>query len=664
MTSVIARGIPLLVCVLLAACGARSPDLPLPRLVQGPVVSCVPQGPLSIGQTSQCTITQCIYEVVHADGSVTTEPHQCPAANWSTAPGSVASIDNNGRLTATSAGTVTVTAAVDGGSGSTTVVVVSACVQSLSVTPATAQVIAGLAQAYTATATFSDNHAGDVTGQTAWSSSNTNVATVGSDGVALTSSAVSATTPVTITGSYSGANICSGVSSPLSGSGVLTVVPGHLLAVQGLCIEPVNGAATLFNGCRADSGVCASTATPLNLAVAQQGQFRLRARYDNGQECNVSTQPATVWGSSAPAIATVSNTGLATGVAAGSANATASFQGAAAAPYPILVGVGQVLGRNSLRVAAAPYTAAETPRKFACVGATDIVGALADSSQIQGRRKLFAGVRYCAASQRDAQGNCSGFIGSNVGDVTNDDGVSSLTPAANRMLWTQASSYWDGAACVSTLPAAPPVGGGPSGLVGDTFTPSARYALGDRRPGENGVVVGAGAARVGFSCITAQYTNPGLATNTVSDGMTVLVLPVTNDVLLGPSSANDATHLCDALEPLFQLAASANGGDGALTQLLSAVTEIVNPVLQSVADGTEPGNAGPLPVTSIVNQVTIGLSDAATAQIFAAGLGPAVAAIDTGVYAPAICGLRALLIALTAQNPGAAAAAQACFSTP
>ncbi|HVT36658.1 MAG TPA: Ig-like domain-containing protein [Nevskiaceae bacterium] len=652
---------------LLAACSARSPDLPVPKLVSGPVVSCVPQGPISTGQTSQCTATQCVFETIDASGNANQVPGQCPAVTWSTSPTSVGTIDGNGLLTGVGAGIVTAVATVEGGSGSTTVAVNAACVGSIAITPTNATLIAGQNLQYTATATFSDNHQANVTQQTTWTSGDTNTATIDNKGLAH--GVAASATPVTITGSYAGTNICSGTASPIVQATTVTVSAAQLIA-NGLCIEPAADAASQFTGCRADTGACASTATPVNLTIGQTAPFRLRGRFNNGQECNLTNDPKTTWGSSAPTVATVSSAGLATGVAAGTGSATATYTDATAnpanvtaAPYPLKVSVSQVLTKDSLRVSAKPYTVTDTPRKFACVGATDIVGSLEDSSQIQGRLKVFAGARFCATNQVNADGTCKQFTGNAISDVTNDDGVTVTTPNANRIVWSQSSSYWNGNACVSTLQGAlDSIAKGPTGVVGDTYTPAARYATGDRQPGENGVVVGTGDVRVGFACITAEYTNPQLATNKASDGMTVLVLPVTNDVLLGPSSANDATHLCDALEPLFQMTASDNGGNGALTQLLSAVTEIVNPIAQNVADGSEPG--GPLPVTTIVTQVLTALSDNATSQVFAAGLTNAVNTVDTGVYSPVVCALGSLLNAITTQDPASAANAQACLPTP
>lgn len=627
----------------------------------GANASCTPNALLT-DQTSQCTVSNCTYTIPGIAQPVT---RQCPDATWTASPATVGTITNAGVFTAVGAGTATITANVGSLRPTTQIQVTAACIDSLVIEPANATVVAGLPRNYTARALSNNGLFATVTQQTTFRSSNNNVASFPTTGAgnstASTNAQLEAQTNVTVTGSVS-SGTCSG--NPVEGSTTLTVQPSQIRADDGLCLEQV--AADGFDGCRADTGACKTTA--LSLATNQTQQVRLRARFESGLECNLTDFAASSITSSVTTVATVSNTapgrGVVTGVSAGTSTltGTTTFRNVerTAPPMPVTVRLTEKLGANSVSVSAKSLANPGQPSKFACVGATDLVGGLSDSSKLQGQQRLFAGARFCDPANVDADDNCTSFIDGDVfRDVTNDDGATTTNPDSNRIEWKQSNGYWNGEACVTTLPALP-IGNGASALVGDDQTSAANYSAGIRAPGENGVVVGAGNLRLGFSCITAEYSNPLQASNKDLDGMTILVLPVTNDVLLGSSNDTDATQLCEALEPLFQLGASENGGNGVVTQVLSVVTEIVNPILQSLASGQEPGNTAPLPIDDLVNQLLGLLADPLTEQLFATPLGDLVALLDNTVYAPVICGLDSLLTALLTANPAALAGAQAC----
>ncbi|MGH8460414.1 MAG: hypothetical protein ACRESS_02290 [Stenotrophobium sp.] len=699
-SSIIRNAMLASVLALLAACGARSPDLPIPTFSVGAItVTCVPTT-LAAGQTAQCTATaSCTTTNIDANGvSHINQNAQCPAPTWSANPTTIGTIvtnpDGSSTLTGVSPGTVTVIAGIGGATGNTPVTVTAACANSIAITavPPNASVPAGQSQRYVATATYSNGTTGDVSAQTSWSltphdanstTSDSGVATIDSSGdansgVVTTNSAVATPTTITINASYS-TNVCTmgtggqpPPASPLAGTATLSIVPATLLPnATGLCIEPVTLANT-FTGCRADTGACVNPATqPISLVTGGTQQFVLRARYNNGQECSVTNDPATTWASDTPATMTVSTVpagGLATGVAPGNANVTASFAQPnstpnpyPAAPYPVTVTANQVLGKNSLGVSNKDFPTATnpTPTKFACVGATNAAAGLQDPTKIQGQLNLIAKAMFCGSNTLDANGNCpiadstkpyNGF----TNDVTNDDGATAANPTSDRIFWTesqQSSAYWDGAKCV------PSGGSFPSAVVGDKQTSAANYPA-NRMPGENGVVVATSSVTAGFTCVTATYTNPSLATNNATDGMTVLTLPVTSDVLLG-ANPNDPTQsperLCDTLAPVFQLAASNPDGSGAITQLLSQVTGVVNPVLQSIDNGS----AGTSPVTTITNQLITALNPVTNPLLTA--LAPVITPVNGQVYQPLLCGLGTLLTAITTANPAAAALAQGCL---
>jgi hypothetical protein len=139
-----------------------------------------------------------------------------------------------------------------------------------------------------AMATYSDGSTADVTTLATWASSNTNALTVGAHtGVVI---------PVASSG---GSNITATFDGAVGG-------PAHV---------------------DVDSATASSvTITPAAATVTQGGtqQFIATASVTDGSTCDVTYAPWTVWQSSAPTVATVSSTGLATGVGAGSATVQAT----------------------------------------------------------------------------------------------------------------------------------------------------------------------------------------------------------------------------------------------------------------------------------------------------------------------------------------------------
>ena len=651
--------------LVLTACGgggggARSPDLPLPELLSF-TTACNPAGPLAAGSTSQCRITQCRFETVNADGDISEVDGPCPTVSWSAAPATAAEISSTGLLTTstsiTSQTTVVVTATSGGVSDDFSIIVNPACATSITVSSPTQSIVAGLTtQPYRAIATFNNGLTGDVSSSTQFSIAPPTAGNFTANNAVTTNSEIATATTATITGTYTSS--CSG---PLSDDTSLTITPASVIA-GGLCLEPVDG--TPFTSCRARTGSspgCAVTPARIDLTSGETRQLRLRAIFDNNLECNVTNQPGASITSQDSGVATASNTvppgrGLVTGVAVGSTNIEGEYTlrgtTSEATPVPVRVNLSEELGANSLGLAAKSYAVTDMPTKFACVGSTDLVGGLSGDS-IQGQLPLFAGVRFCEPGDIGDDGNC---------DFTDDNTVRDATNAST-ITWKPATEgYWNGQQCQTTLPDIP-VGDGAPLIVGNTQTPDDLYSEGIRRIGDKGVVTAAGSLRLGFACVTAEYTNPADPTNKDLDGMTVLVLPVTNDVLLGPSSAADATRLCDSLAPLLLLGAPENGGNGALIQILSVVTEVVNPILQELAAGDEEGNSGPLPVDTILGGVIEGLA-LITEPLFDAALTPVLEAINDGVVDPLLCGVGTLLTAITTADPAAIADAQACLPAP
>jgi Bacterial Ig-like domain (group 2) len=172
----------------------------------------------------------------------------------------------------------------------------SKTLSSLSVTAASSSIAVGAQVQLTATAIYSDDSTAVVTSSATWSSSSNATATVSSSGLAVGVAAGSAT----ITASFQGVN---GVS--VSGNTSLTVT-GSGKPVTGLAINPTNA----------------------SIHPTGQQQLTATATYSDGTTGDVTTSAA--WTSSDNTIATVgtgtTTPGLATGVAPGSVDITASFQ--------------------------------------------------------------------------------------------------------------------------------------------------------------------------------------------------------------------------------------------------------------------------------------------------------------------------------------------------
>jgi hypothetical protein len=114
---------------------------------------------------------------------------------WSSSDEGVATIDENGLATVIAEGTTTITATLDGESGTATLTVQT--LDSIAVTPANTEIEAEATQQFTATGTFSDSSTSDITASVTWSSSDETIATIGSTGLAT--AVASGTTTITAT---------------------------------------------------------------------------------------------------------------------------------------------------------------------------------------------------------------------------------------------------------------------------------------------------------------------------------------------------------------------------------------------------------------------------------------------------------------------------------
>ncbi|HZO18433.1 MAG TPA: Ig-like domain-containing protein [Gemmatimonadaceae bacterium] len=216
---------------------------------------------------------------------------------WTSNNSQVASVSSSGLVTAHQAGTATITAASGGKSAQASILVVTApppppaAVASVTVTPATASVDSG--KTVQLTATLRDANGATLTGRAVtWTSLNPGVATVSSSGL--------------VTGVKSGTANVYALSEGKSDTATITVVtpppPPPPAPVASVTVTP----------------------TSVTVETSRTAQLTATLRDANG---TTLTGRTVTWTSVNPSIATVSGTGLVTGVAPGTAQVYAASEG-------------------------------------------------------------------------------------------------------------------------------------------------------------------------------------------------------------------------------------------------------------------------------------------------------------------------------------------------
>lgn len=318
-----ARIFPLFVLFALAACGSGDPAGPgddggggSPGVVtvgsvtlDQTVLALNPGGSAQLSATVRATTG-----VVLTDRTVT----------WSSSAASVATVTQQGRVTAATPGSATITATSDGKSATATVVVTPEAVQSIELTIPNATIQVGATA--TITATTKSASGGVLTGRTiTWSSSAPDIATVANG---------------TITGVAVGEATITASSEGKSASAVVTVVP---VPVASVSITPAS----------------------LSLELRKTGTLTATTKAADG---STLTGRTVTWESADAAIATVTAAGVVTGVAVGATQVTATSEGRSASvtvtitPIPVAtieitpatgsIGVGATLSITAVTKAA------------------------------------------------------------------------------------------------------------------------------------------------------------------------------------------------------------------------------------------------------------------------------------------------------------------------
>jgi len=216
------------------------------------------------------------------------------SVTWASSNDSIATISSDsgteGQATGVSVGTVSITATSDSIVGTGSLAVTSANLVSIAVTPATPTIAKGTTQQFVATGTYSDGSTLDITSLVNWSSSNTGFGTIsntaGTRGLATGVSGGQSTIKAT------------DAATGISGSTLLTVSAASLVSI---------------------------TVTPADatIVVGMTKAFTATGKYSDGSTQNITT--TVTWSSDTTSVATIANTGVATGVAAGGALITAKL---------------------------------------------------------------------------------------------------------------------------------------------------------------------------------------------------------------------------------------------------------------------------------------------------------------------------------------------------
>jgi hypothetical protein len=206
---------------------------------------------------------------------------------WGSDNSAVATISNSGIASGLTAGTANISACVGNTCDSTSITIVPATLQSISVLPGTSSIASGSTQQFTAIATYSDGSTLDITSAAQWTSSVPGSAPVSGSGLVTASAAASNVTITATSGSVSGFATLNVTSATLNS---IIVTPA---------MQTVGLSATV--------------------------QFTATGLFSDNSSQDITNE--VVWTSSNPAVATTSNTGVVTTSTKGSTEISATYAG-------------------------------------------------------------------------------------------------------------------------------------------------------------------------------------------------------------------------------------------------------------------------------------------------------------------------------------------------
>jgi hypothetical protein len=327
-----------------------------------------PSATLNVGQKQQMTAIG-----TYSDGST---KDLTSTATWSSSLTSVAATAAGGMVTANATGSCTISAKLGNVTGSANLTV-NVVLISIAVTPANPAVAPGTNQQFIATGTYNDGSTQNLTASATWSSSNPAVASVSTSTPTqgLAKAVTAGTTTITA------------VSGAVSGSTTLTVTSAVITSIT---VTP---------------------ATPnIPLGIAQQ--FAAMGTFSDGSMQDVTD--VVTWKSSATSVASITVSGLATGLNIGTTNISATL--------------GAVSGGASLTVNAANLSSiAITPANPSMAQGTTLQLTATGTFNDGGTRNLTSKVLWATSDPTVATIGAGNGIASGQPRGTSGSGTSIIT---------------------------------------------------------------------------------------------------------------------------------------------------------------------------------------------------------------------------------------------
>jgi len=346
----------------LSGCGGPKTLLSTsPQLMQLKITPLVSS--IALGQTVQFVAT-----AFYNDG---TSSDETKLAAWSSSNGGVASIDTKGHVASISMGSTTIVARINGIVSSAALTVSQAAMVAITVTPSSSSLALGTSAQLKATAIFTDSTTHDVTGLMTWETSDPNIASVSSTGLATSKSI---------------------------GKVSITVSAGSLNASSQLAVT----AATLVSlSIRQDRSTI-----PLGTAA----QFSAQGIYSDGSTRDLTSSVS--WSSSPQGVVNINASGYTTGLRIGTATIDAKSAGvtsagaltvSAAQLTSIAINSGALtlpLGSFQQMTATGAYTDGSTHDLTTAVAWSSVSGQIASisNSGIVGAKALGTAIISAAAS--------------------------------------------------------------------------------------------------------------------------------------------------------------------------------------------------------------------------------------------------------------------------
>lgn len=261
--------------------GGTAITTPLPPATLSSIQVTGPSSVLTAGQKQQMTAMG-----TYSNG---TTKDLTGAATWSSSSPSVATVAAGGMVTAVAGGSLSISAKMGNVSGAANLTVtVNVVLASIAVTPANPAAAPGTKEQFIATGSYSDGTTQNLTGSATWSSSNTAVATISTtmptQGLAKTLAAGSSTITAT--------------SGTVSGSTTLTVTAA---VINSIAVTPANP----------------------NIPLGISQQFTATGTFSDGSVQDVTG--VVTWKSSSTGVASITVSGLATGLNIGATTISATM---------------------------------------------------------------------------------------------------------------------------------------------------------------------------------------------------------------------------------------------------------------------------------------------------------------------------------------------------